>query len=127
MTFRQASYHNALLGGEVLPFSPQLRLKGDVDVGFLDLPFGCPAGGTVLSMAHSLGLDIEAVHPGQSGDPRQGGEHSCPGNHQLHNWLHKIQLPSGSQQSSKQKRKKAANLPILWKTQSLISFLQLVF
>ena len=81
VTFGQASHHDALLGGKVLPFSPQFWLEPHMGVRLFDFPLGGPPGGAVLPMAHGLGLDIEAVHSRQPGDQPQGGKHGRSRDH----------------------------------------------
>ena len=54
---------------------PQLRLKGDVPIGFPDLRFCGPPRSTMLAIANGLALDVEGVHVGNQRDAAQDTKH----------------------------------------------------
>ena len=106
VAFCQASYHDALFSGQVLPFSPQLWLEPHMGIRLFDFPLGGPPGGAMLPVAHGLCSNVETVHSGQSGNQAQGSEHGCSCDHQLHDWLQKINslLVLSDSPSRKEKR-----------------------
>ena len=102
----QASHNDSLFSGEVLPFSPQLWLEPHIGVRLFDFSLGGPPGGAVLPVAYGLGPNVETVHSGQSGNQAQGSKHGCSCDHQLHDWLQKINslLVLSNPQRRKEKR-----------------------